>query len=390
MPNESPTEIDKIAYDAPLSFPEPSQAWKSKMGERENNRTEKLVYGKDVPIVDLKNKWIIISGANSGIGREAALTFASWGAHLILACREPGPASREPHPVEVVEECKAAAREGGHESTTIEWWRIDMADLGSIEAFGRRWLTTERPLDVLCNNAGVGSSPGKDGKEGVYLTKDGFEFIHQINFLSHVLLTSMLLPSLAKAEAPRIVCTTSCFHYLGQYDISNFNGGTELGQEGVGMYKNNKLYFQIWLTELQRRLLLHGEYKHITVNGFHPGYVASGIWNINRAFWFRWLIVWILMLMARFFGINCQQGSMALVYIATAPECGPDPKKQGGKDERGRGGGRYFNRIWQEEAMPHCRDADARCRVWRKVAEELKLKERGLLDVLGFYGGTSD
>jgi len=78
---------------------------------------------------------------------------------------------------------------------------------------------------------------------------------------------------------------------------------------------------------------------------------------------------------------------MAIVYIATAAECGPDPKTQGGEDARGKGGGRYFNRIWEQEPMPHCRDVDARSRVWRKVNEELRLKERGLLDVLGLYSG---
>lgn len=190
----------------------------------------------------------------------------------------------------------------------------------------------------------------------------------------------MLIPSLARSEAPRVVCTTSCFHYLGQYDISNFNGSSDPGAEGVQYYRNNKLYFQIWLTELQSRLLQHEQYKHITVNGFHPGYVSSGIWVVHRQFWYSWLLVWILTLAARLFGITSKQGSMALVYVATAPQCGPHPKLQNGKDERGKGGGRYFNRIWEEDGMPHCKDADARCRVWRKVAQELKLEERGLLE----------
>lgn len=97
--------------------------------------------------------------------------------------------------------------------------------------------------------------------------------------------------------------------------------------------------------------------------------------------------MWILNFAARLFGINTYQGGMALVYVATAPECGPDPRIQGGKDERGRGGARYFNRIWEDEPMPHTKDADARSRVWRKVAEELKLKDKGLLDTLGLYGG---
>lgn len=184
----------------------------------------------------------------------------------------------------------------------------------------------------------------------------------------------MLLPSLAKSKAPRVVCTTSCFHYLGNYDLSNFNGDKDFGKEGSQFYKNNKLYFQIWLTELQHRLLQHEQYKHVTINGFHPGFVASGIWNIQRKFFLSWLIVWILLLAARIFGIDSRQGAMGLVYVATSPECG-------------KGGGRYFNRIWEDEAMPHCQNEDARCRVWRKVADELKLKDRGLLDVLGLYSG---
>lgn len=206
--------------------------------------------------------------------------------------------------------------------------------------------------------------------------------------LSHVLLTLYLLPSLAAAKAPRVLCTTSCFHYLGQYNISNFNGEPgNAGAGGVQYYKNNKLYFQIWLTELQHRLLQHEDYKHITVNGFHPGYVASGIWQIQQSSWLNFIISYILVFLARLFGINTKQGSMGLVYLATAPECGPHPTTQGGEDTKGKGGGRYFNRIWEEEPMPHCRDRDARLRVWRKLDEELKLKEKGLLDVLGLYSG---
>lgn len=205
------------------------------------------------------------------------------------------------------------------------------------------------------------------------------------------MLTLYLLPSLAKAKAPRIVCTISCFHFLGHYNIANFNG--DLGEAGIAgqqYYKDNKLYFQIWLTELQHRMLQHDEYRHITVNGFHPGYVASGIWHAQRRVWLNAIIGYILVLLAWLFGITPKQGSMAMVYLTTAAECGPDVKTQGGKDGRGKGGGRYFNRIWEQEPMPHCRDRDARLRIWRKVDEELKLKEEGLLDVLGLYSGDEE
>ena len=147
------------------------------MGGRPNNRTETLTE-KDVPPIDLTDKWVLISGANNGIGKEAAITFASWGANLILACREP--ASHEGHPIDAVEQCKAAAKANRHISD-IEWWKLDCADLASVEALAKRWLDTGRPLDILCNNAGVGSSPG--GENTVFKTKDGFEFIHQVRWM---------------------------------------------------------------------------------------------------------------------------------------------------------------------------------------------------------------
>lgn len=370
-------DINTIPYDAPLGVKEPPFSWVIAQNRKGSNGSRQTV-----PDADLTGKWIIISGSNNGIGREAAIQFAKWGANLILACREPP--KHETHPDVVVAECIAAAQMRGHYKTTIEWWPLDCSKLSSVETFCARWLATSRALDILCNNAGIGSSPGGGT---IYKTDDGFEIVHQVNFLSHVLLTLRLLPSLARAPAPRIVCTTSCFHFFGTFDIRNFNGehgGT--GSEGVKLYQNNKLYFQIWLTELQRRLLLSPDLKHITIHGVHPGYVNSGIWNLNTQNQLLTpVITGILKLMGKFLGINTQQGSLAIIHAATSVMAGPDPEVQGVGVPGGGGGGRYFNRVWEEEPMPHTRDADCRCRVWRKVNEELKLQEKGLLDVLGLY-----
>ncbi|KAK7700928.1 hypothetical protein SLS57_011905 [Botryosphaeria dothidea] len=368
-------DLNTIAYDAPLSFPEPSPKWihtQNRKGAKGTHAT--------VPDADLRGNWVIISGSNNGIGREAALKMASWGANLILACRDPP--LKETHPTLVVTECRAAARISGHEKSQIEWWELDCASLASVEAFAQRWLAADRPLDILCNNAGIGSSPG--GAK-VFKTADGFEIIHQVNFLSHVLLTLRLLPSLARAPAPRVVCTTSCFHYLGKFNLADFNGALALsGPDGVQYYMNNKLYFQIWLSELQRRLLLHPQYRHITVNGVHPGYVNSGIWNLNfEDGWLTPLKVLFVKLLAWFLAITPQQGSLTILHGATSVEAGPDPEVQGVGVQGGKGGGRYFNRVWEEEPMPHTKDQDCRLRVWRKVNDELGLEEKGLLDVLG-------
>lgn len=92
---------------------------------------------------------------------------------------------------------------------------------------------------------------------------------------------------------------------------------------------------------------------------------------------------WLLQGMASLLGITPQQGSLCILYAATALECGPDPSTQGVGVNGGKGGGRYFNRIWEDEPMPHTRDIDCRMRVWRKVNDELGLQEKGLLDIVG-------
>jgi len=138
--------------------------------------------------------------------------------------------------------------------------------------------------------------------------------IHQVNFLSHVLVTLALLPSLAAAEQPRVLCTTSCYHYAGKFSIANWNG--QPGDKDVlGYYQNNKLNFQIWLTEFQRRVLQHEQYKHITINGFHPGYVNSGIWTLAGAetSWIAWFLQAFLQLLAYFIAITPQQGLVIIL-----------------------------------------------------------------------------
>jgi len=87
--------------------------------------------------------------------------------------------------------------------------------------------------------------------------------------------------------------------------------------------------------------------------------------------------------MASLLAISPQQGSLAILHAATSEDAGPDVSKQGVGNGKGKGGGRYFNRIWEAEPMPHCLDRDCRMRVWRKVNDELGLEKKGLLKGLG-------
>lgn len=124
------------------------------------------------------------------------------------------------------------------------------------------------------------------------------------------------------------------------------------------------------MTELQHRLLQHEEYKHIVINGVHPGYVNSGVWNLNFEGPLTAVKEAVVKTLAWAFAINPQQGSLAITNAATSADAG-------------KAGGRYFNRIFEEVPMPHTKDADARLRVWRKANDELHLQDKGLLDVLG-------
>ena len=226
-----------------------------------------------------------------------------------------------------------------------------MSDFDSVTKFCNWFLETGRPLDVLCCNAGIALGGGR-------VSADGNELLHQVNFLSHTLMTMLLLPALRMAKEPRVVCTTSCMQFSGRIDVENMDAVEEA-------YPNNKLYFQVWLTEFQRRCLASDTFKHITAHGIHPGYVDTGIWQIARDHkgpkpWAAYLLLTFL----GWIGISSEQGSVAIVHAASAPECGADLAVQDVGSKEGRGGGRYWNRIWEDTPMPHVKSEECRRFVW--------------------------
>ncbi|KAI7177909.1 hypothetical protein KC316_g2707 [Hortaea werneckii] len=207
----SSTSSTKIAgphhqQATPLTQPPPlNPSWSWRIRKLLQGGNHQLLTRDEVPLRDLSGKWILITGANNGIGRSAAHFFAECGANLILACR-PDPPAHETRPEEVVAECKARSPETAAGAQSIEVWDVDFSQLSSVLALAERWRETGRGLDVLCNNAGISSSfytgvapSAPEGKEaegaaGMRRSEDGFELVHQINFLAHCLLTFLLLP----------------------------------------------------------------------------------------------------------------------------------------------------------------------------------------------------
>jgi NAD(P)-dependent dehydrogenase (short-subunit alcohol dehydrogenase family) len=193
---------------------------------------------------DLAGKTIVITGANSGIGLEAARAFAEHGAHVVLAVRDESKGRA------------AAATVAG--STDVR--PLDLADLDSIRQFAARW---RGEIHTLVNNAGVLVPP-------FGLTKNGFELQFGINHLGHFALTNLLLPHITG----RVVTVASSQHRTASIDFDDLNWKTRRYRRGQA-YGQSKLANLLFTLELQRRLTASG--SRVRAMAAHPGWAATNL-----------------------------------------------------------------------------------------------------------------
>jgi NAD(P)-dependent dehydrogenase (short-subunit alcohol dehydrogenase family) len=196
----------------------------------------------DVP--DQTGRTVIITGANSGIGRGAARALAGHGAHVVLAVRN-------------LEKGHAAAAQIGGSSEVRE---LDLGSLDSVRAFAAGW---ERPVDLLINNAGVMVPP-------LGRTTDGFETQFGTNHLGHFALTNLLLPHVTG----RVLTVSSTAHRGGAIDFDDLQWERRT-YRAWRAYGQSKLANLLFTSELQRRLTLAG--SPVTANAAHPGYAATNL-----------------------------------------------------------------------------------------------------------------
>ncbi|MDP6183209.1 MAG: SDR family NAD(P)-dependent oxidoreductase, partial [Gammaproteobacteria bacterium] len=156
----------------------------------------------------MKNKIVIITGANSGIGRETARALAAKDATVIMACRDEGRAT------EALDDIVATSG-----SKSVEVMPLDLASFASIRQFATDFQNKFAHIDVLLNNAGL--VPFKK-----QITVDGFEMQFGVNHLGHFLLTKLLLPQLNAAGNARVINVASMMHHLGKIDFDSFRGET--------------------------------------------------------------------------------------------------------------------------------------------------------------------
>ena len=191
----------------------------------------------------------LVTGANSGIGLEAVRALAAKGERVIMAVRD----------VSRGEAAKAKVL-AEFPSAQLEVERVDLLDLDSVRALAER-ITS---LDVLINNAGLGTAPLSLTKERVYSQFGA-------NHLGHFLLTALLLPKLENGDDPRVVTVSSGFGKRGKLDLANLDGSRGYGQGRA--YMQSKLANALFGAELDRRLRSRtSKVKSLVV---HPGVAAT-------------------------------------------------------------------------------------------------------------------
>jgi protochlorophyllide reductase len=154
-------------------------------------------------IPDQHGRTAVVTGANAGVGYHVAMELARRGATVVIGCRDAGRAAA------AVEEITAEVPEA-----RLEFRRLDLADLSSVEEFARGVVREHEHLDVLVNNAGLLSKERR-------LTADGFELMFGVNYLGHYALTAHLMPSLLGTPGSRIVMTSSLSYRIGRVDLED-------------------------------------------------------------------------------------------------------------------------------------------------------------------------
>ncbi|MCT1355869.1 SDR family NAD(P)-dependent oxidoreductase [Gordonia sp. JH63] len=244
----------------------------------------------------------VVTGANSGIGREIALGLATLGARVVLACRNP--------------QTSAEARDdivGKVPGAELELVDLDLASLNSVHDAAAEIRRRHPRLDLLVNNAGVMRARRE-------LTPDGFEMDFGTNYLGHYALTGLLTDRLLAADSARVVTVGSHVHRAGSIDFADLPMDRSFSTAAA--YSRAKLAQMLFAMELDRRMR-SAEVSAISLAA-HPGGTRTGVMREQSRFlqWayhapsLRWLTDRFIM--------DPPDGALPVLRAAT------DPKAQGG------------------------------------------------------------
>jgi NAD(P)-dependent dehydrogenase (short-subunit alcohol dehydrogenase family) len=282
--------------------------------------------------MSIAGKVCVVTGSNSGIGKETTLALLGMGATVVMVVRsqEKGQKALD----EIV------TKTGNH---SVSLMICDMSSMASIRRFVADLKNRFSHLDVLINNAGAEFVKRQ-------VTAEGFEQTFAVDYLAPFLLTYELL-DLLKASAPsRIINVSSGLAKNGKIVFDDLQN--EKNYKGMQAYSNAKLMLMMFSYELSRRLQGTG----VTVNVLMPGFVSTNLGKNSGS-----LSSAIMFTMVRPMQISAKKGAETSVYLASADEV---------KDVSGK----CFAKKKEVETCPVSYDQEAQKRLWNETVKLLALK----------------
>ncbi|UPV75518.1 SDR family oxidoreductase [Halorussus limi] len=279
---------------------------------------------------------VLLTGATSGIGREAARRLAERGATVLFTGRD-----RDAGRAALSEVRRA------HPESEGAFYPVDFADFDAVRRLAREVRADRDRLDVLVNNAGTSRSERRTTEGGVELT-------FAVNHLAPFLLTNLLASRLRESAPARVVTTTSGLHERGSLaDLDAVVRGEDF--DGLDAYADSKLANVLFTRELAARLDGAG----VTANCVHPGWIPNT--NLVRnATGFSRVFTSAAALAASVAPVGpferVEGAADALVYLATS-------------DDVADVSGAYFDRKKQSSAASAADDPALRRRLWERSAE---------------------
>lgn len=234
----------------------------------------------ETDVSDQSGRTVLVTGANSGIGWEAARVLAQRGAKVYLGCRDP---ERGREAVKRILEVAPGSN--------VELLPLDLADLDSVRRAASAYTSENQSLDLLINNAGVMATP-------LGRTAQGFEMQLGVNHLGHFALTGLLLPQLLRAAGSRVVSVSSNAHRFGRVRFDDLSWQSDYRPWAA--YGQSKLANLLFTYELQRKLeaagsssaalAAHPGGSNTNLGHENPGGLLNSLLHVSRPLIERYLL----------------------------------------------------------------------------------------------------
>jgi NAD(P)-dependent dehydrogenase (short-subunit alcohol dehydrogenase family) len=294
-------------------------------------------------VPDQSGRVALITGANSGIGWDAARVLAGRGATVLLACRSAERGS------EAVARIAALSPQAD-----LQFLALDLSDLDSTRRAAEQVQKEHTRLDLLINNAGLMATP-------LGRTAQGFEMQFGVNHLGHFALTGLLLPLLLATPESRVVSVSSTGHRPGHIDLADLNWNTRAYKPWAA-YFQSKLANLLFTYELQRKLAAAG--RSTAALAAHPGGSRTNLGHQNPGGIVNRLLETMRPLIERFVLQESAMGALPTLRAAV------DPEARGGEYYGPDGFSEQTGHPVRVDSSKRSKDAEVARKLWR-ASEEL-------------------